>query len=251
MIGAVIQARMNSSRLPGKVLRKVAGRPLLEFLLERLAASQRIEKIVLATSLEHDDNEIAACGGSFGVPVYRGSQEDVLDRFYQAAQKHDMEHVVRLTGDCPLIDPGICDRLIDFYLDRKVDYAALSPGFAEGLDCEVVSFAALARSHREAELRSEREHVTLYVRNHPEFFSSLRLENNVDDSRFRVTVDDPEDLEVVSAVISHFAALSGRCDAPWQQVKAFLAQHPHIAAINAHIERNEGLRISLANDGKA
>jgi len=248
-VGAIVQARMSSVRLPGKVLCEVSGRPLLAFLLERVACSKMIGKVVLATSEDRQDDPVAFCAESLGFSVYRGSLEDVLDRFYQTATAHGLEHVVRITGDCPLIDPEICDRLIDLYFSGNFDYARTAPSFAEGLDCEILSYEALSKAHAQAKLRSEREHVTLYVRNHPEMFRAVELVNASDEGHYRVTVDNPEDLEVMRELVTHFVGLRGALTVSWPQVRAFLDKHPGTARKNSHLERNEGLKKSLMNDG--
>ena len=251
MIGAIIQARMSSTRLPGKVLREICGQPLLAYLIKRVKLSKKIECIVLATSSDREDDPIAACASLLGVHVYRGSLENVLDRFYQAAQTHKIEHAVRITGDCPVIDPAICDRLIERYQGSKADYAGLSPAFAEGLDCEVISFPALVQANRDSKNRSDKEHVTLYVRNHPDIFRMTQLENQEDESRYRVTVDNAEDFDVVSGIITHFMEKTGDFTALWPQIRIFLDKHPDLLKKNAHIERNAGLKRSLMADGTA
>lgn len=251
MTGVIIQARMSSTRLPGKVLRQAAGRPLLSYLLERVRRMKKVDKILLATSTDATDDSLEAFASREGVELYRGSLNDVLDRYFQAAVQMGLTHVVRLTGDCPLIDPQICDRLVDFYDSSQVDYAALSPEFAEGLDCEVVSFEALALAHQRATLRSHREHVTLYVREHKDLFRQARLSNAEDESRYRVTVDDPEDFAVVGEIIERLHDVDGCFSAAWPEVRAFLDRHPGVMALNAHIERNAGLKKSLADEGRA
>lgn len=248
MLGAIIQARMSSTRLPGKVMKEVAGKPLLFYLHERLRLSQQIKTIVLATSQANKDDGIADWARSMGILLYRGDLEDVLGRYYFAAKEYGLDHVIRITGDCPLIDPTICDRLIDFYKKSDADYAQLSPRFAEGLDCEVVSFAALKKSDREARLPSERAHVTLYVRNHPQKFRCAMLENGSDESRYRVTIDNFEDFEVVSSIISSFSKNGTPFTALWPAIREFLDKNPELMKKNAHIVRNEGLQKSLMAD---
>lgn len=247
MIAVIIQARMGSSRLPGKVMQKVLNRPLIGYLLERLSFSKLIQKIMIATSIDPKNDEMAEYVRSLGFQVYRGKEEDVLDRYYQAAALVQADHIVRITADCPLIDPGLCDQLIELYLKEKPDYAHLSPRFSEGLDCEVFSFKALEAAWTKAKLKSEREHVTLYLNNHLTDFHKIVMDNVGDDSSYRITVDEPEDFEVVKAV---FESLYSQGEPPFlfDRIKCFLDQHPELLSKNAHIVRNEGLIVSLKKD---
>ncbi len=245
MIIAVVQARMSSERLPGKVLKEVLGKPLIQYLLKRLSLVKKIDKIVLATSIDKANDPLDIFVRQMGVEVYRGSENDVLDRYYQAAKKYQPDAVMRITGDCPLIDPNICDRLISFFQKRQVDYAGLTSRFAEGLDCEVFSFCALEQAWKEACLQSEREHVTLHIKNHKDRFRIIFMDNEQDDSCYRITVDNKEDFEVVRLVLE---SLKGQMNASWKTVKDFLNTHSHVMRLNAHVERNEGLRKSLEKE---
>lgn len=245
MILAIIQARMASHRLPGKVMKKVLNKPLIQYLLERLSQSGRIDKIILATSINKENDPLDAFVSSLGFDLFRGSEDNVLDRFYNAAKRYCPEAIVRVTGDCPLIDARICDKLIGFYEKEEADHAHLSQNFAEGLDCEIFSFKALETAYKNAKLKSEREHVAPYIMNHPEIFSLKTLINDNDDSSYRITVDNEEDLSLVKAIIEHF---NGDLSVGWPEIKGFLNSHPDIRAMNAHIERNEGYRKSLEQD---
>jgi len=193
---AIIQARMGSSRLPGKVLRPILGRPMLGYLLERVRCIESLGAVCIATSDRTVDDAVAAFGAASGVPVFRGSEDDVLARFHGAACHLGLQqgdHVMRVTGDCPLFDPDVARQLGAVYKASGADYAITGPTFVEGLDCEIISFDALAASQQEAVLPSHREHVTLFIRENPERFRIVQAENDSDDSRFRLTVDDPED----------------------------------------------------------
>jgi spore coat polysaccharide biosynthesis protein SpsF len=246
-VTAILQARMTSSRLPGKVLLPVLGRPLLAHQLERLRHARCLERVVLAPTARATDDPVAAWGQSEGLIVFRGSELDVLDRYHGAAAACGAEVVMRLTGDCPLIDPAVCDRLAEEFFARGADYAATGPRFAEGLDCEVLTREALDTSWREARLPSEREHVTLFVRNHPERFRLHVMENATDDSRYRLTVDEERDFAVVRSVLEALEGAGGSC-AGTAAIKEFLDAHPEVLRINADIVRNEGLAKSLAED---
>lgn len=247
MILAIVQARMFSTRLPGKVMKEVLGKPLIGYLLERLACSIRIDRIIVATSAKKGNDEMCKYIKSKGLDVYRGSEDDVLGRFYHTAAKHNPKSIVRITGDCPLIDPEICDQVINIYLKEKADYVYLGPTFAEGLDCEIFSFPALKVAYKNAKMKSEREHVTLYFHNHPELFNIIAVKNETDDSKYRFTVDEPKDFEVIKAIIE---ALYKRNSVPFhfKEIKQFLDDHPDIFQKNAYIIRNEGLLKSLRAD---
>jgi len=249
-VTAVIQARMSSARLSGKVLMEVMGRPLLSYQIERLRFSKRIFDIIIATTINKEDDSIAELAKKEGLQVYRGSEDDVLDRYYQAAKEYNAEHIMRLTADCPLIDPAICDQVAEYYISSKLDYVRTGKTFAEGLDCELFSFRALEKAWKNAQLKSEREHVTLYFRNHPELFQFKQLGCETDDSKYRITVDQEEDYLVVKAIIEN---LYSRNDEYFkiEEIKSFLEANPNIFAINRNITRNEGLVKSLDEDALA
>jgi spore coat polysaccharide biosynthesis protein SpsF (cytidylyltransferase family) len=243
-VTAIVQARMGSTRLPGKVLMEVDGKPLLGYLIERLSMAKRIDKIVVATSVLSHDAPIEEFCRAENIACFRGSEDDVLDRYYQAAKRVHAQNIMRITGDCPLLEPGVCDRCVDAFFDRKVDYLHTDSSFAEGLDCEIFSADALSTSWNEASLLSEREHVTLFIRNHPEMFTMGSLHNDVDDSMIRITVDCREDFEVVK----HIILSTGHENITIEYIRNFLRENPAIAELNSSIVRNEGLVKSLQND---
>lgn len=242
----IIQARMNSTRLPGKVMKEVCGKPLIGHLLDRLSFAKSLGQIVVATSVSPDDDRLVRYVEFLGVKVFRGSQEDVLSRYFLAAQKYQADHVVRLTGDCPLMDPALCDAVVQTYLEKKVDYLSTGLSFAEGMSVEIVSFSALEKAHQNARLRSEREHVMPYIKNHPESFKIYILENATDDSQYRLTVDEPQDFEVIKSIFEALSLGSGVFTI--EQIKAFIDQNPQIAKLNRHIIRKEGYAKSLRED---
>lgn len=249
MILAIIQARMSSTRLPAKVMKKILGRPMIFYLLERLKYSKKIDKIVVATTNKRTDDLLADYVKRQKVDVFRGSEEDVLDRFYQTARKYKPDHIVRITADCPLLDPKILDKLVNFYFTHRLDYSCLSPKFAEGLDCEILSFKALETAWQNAKMQSEREHITMYIHNNAKDFKRVKMDKKTDEGKYRITVDEPEDFEIVKTI---FKALYKE-DSPlfrFSKVKQFLDQHPEIMAKNMEIIRNEGLLISLRKDKK-
>ena len=246
-VTAILQARMGSSRLSGKVLMEVLGRPLLGYEIERLRLCERIGMIVLATTDRPLDDKVAALGERLGVKVFRGPEDDVLERYYRAAVESGADHVMRVTGDCPLIAPEICDRVVEEYFANDADYAVTSQGFAEGLDCEVLSMEALRLSREKGTLPSEREHVTQYVRKHPDLFRLHTVQSGRDDGQLRLTVDEPEDFEVVRGVIENLYPRYG-ASFPFDRVRECLLENPSLSARNRHIERNEGLKRSLRQE---
>jgi len=246
---AIIQARMTSTRLPGKVLMEVMGRPLLSYQIERLRLSREIHKIIIATTVDKEDNPVESFAQQEDIKVYRGSENDVLDRYYQAARQYQADHIVRITADCPLIQPDICDQVARIYIKSDVDYAYMSKRFAEGLGCEIFNFTTLERAWNEARMKSEREHVTLYIRNHPDIFQIIRVENKINDSRYRFSVDEKEDFLVVKAIIENLYTGQNNYFTV-NNIKRFFDTHPSIYELNAHIIRNEGLLKSLKADSR-
>jgi len=244
---AIIQGRMGSTRLPGKILMEVMRRPLLSYQIERLRLSKLIARIIVATTTNAEDDPVVELAQGEKLEIYRGSEHDVLDRYYQAAKTFSAEHVMRLTADCPLIDIDICDRISNEYFTSGSDYVRTGETFAEGVDCEIMSFKALERSWRNAKLTSEREHVTLYIRNHTDQFTVKTLENETDDSKYRITVDEEADFHVVEAILKNLY-IRARSYFGIEAIKKFLKANPDIYALNANIVRNEGLLKSLAED---
>ncbi len=240
-IVAIVQARMGSVRFPQKVMQPVCGTPLIGLLLERLAAARRLDAIVLATSDDPRNDSLAKYVRELGHAVYRGSEHDVLDRYHRAAQEATADVVVRITGDCPLIDPAIVDAVIATFQDSGADYAAniLPPTYPDGLDVEVFSSKALQTAWRQATSATDREHVTPFLRN-SDGFSRASHANPKDESGERWTVDEPEDLGVVEKVFGHFHP---RRDFGWLEVLALREQHPEWFAGNRHLVRNEGTRL--------
>ncbi len=244
----ILQARISSSRLPGKVLKPILGRPMLERQLERLARVTRIDKLIVATSDDKSDDALAALCQSLGITAFRGSLDDVLDRFYRAALMHDPVHVVRLTGDCPLCDPKLIDEMIQFYLEGNFDYLsnALEPTYPDGLDVEIFRFSALKTAWKEAGLVSEREHVTPFLYKHREKFNVGSYKGKIDLSRFRWTVDEAEDLELVQKI---YETLYPRNPAfTTADILSLLEEKSEWNTFNMKFERNEGYKKSVRED---
>jgi spore coat polysaccharide biosynthesis protein SpsF len=244
---AVLQARMSSSRLPGKVLKPLLGRPMLARQIERVKRSALIDRMLVATSSAGDDAAIEQLCAELSVGCYRGSLDDVLDRFYRAAQASNPAYIVRLTGDCPLADPELIDAVIRYCVDGGYDYVsnALQPTFPDGLDTEVLRFACLEEAWREARLPSEREHVTPFIYNRPERFRIGSYTNQVDYSHLRWTVDEPEDFSLVEKIYTALYPVNPRFSS--EDILAFIGRNPGIAG-NTAIKRNEGYAKSLRKD---
>jgi len=208
MIVAIVQARTTSERLPGKVLMNILGKPVLWHVIKRLKWSKLIEKIVVATTSNETDIPIIRLCQKIGVDVFAGSKEDVLDRYYKAAKHYRAKVVVRITADCPLIDPKVVDRVIKYYLENKGKFDYVSNNhpatFPDGLDTEVFSFEALEKAWKNAKKQYEREHVTPYIWDQPEKFRIGNVENDEDLSiEERWTLDYEEDFEFIKAVFEN------------------------------------------------
>jgi spore coat polysaccharide biosynthesis protein SpsF len=242
----IIQARMRSKRLPGKVLEMIHDTPVIEFLVNRLRQQTHLARIVVATSNDSEDDRLCDHLKKVGIEYFRGSHEDVLKRFYDCLQSHPADVMVRATADCPFIDPDVVSALISKRDQMGADYAYLSPKFAEGLDVEVMLSSALIAAHQNATLPSEREHVTLYLNNNTDRFTTTILDQEDDHSSYRFTLDTPEDLAVINAISDQF---KGRCvNVSTDEIIEFLNENPKVFEINSQIIRNEGLMISLEND---
>lgn len=233
----VVQARMTSTRLPGKVLLTAAGKPLFEHQLERLMRAGASHGLVVATTVNASDDPIVALCGRLKVPHFRGSEEDVLSRYFGAAQAHHAGAIVRVTADCPLIDPHVIDRVIRYYLDSAPRYDYVSNCFPRtyprGMDTEVLSFDALRTAHLEATARPDREHVTPYVHMHPGRFRLGNVAYKEDHSRHRWTVDTPEDFELVRRILE--ALYERKPEFTLEDCLELLSRHPDWAAINAGV----------------
>jgi spore coat polysaccharide biosynthesis protein SpsF len=226
---AIIQARMGSSRLPGKVLLDLAGRPMLQRVFERTRLASELHDVVVATTTLADDDAVAAMCRTRGWPCFRGSAADVLDRYYQAARAHQADVVVRITADCPLLDPAIVDRAVQMFraAQPRVHYAT-TDGHPRGLDVEVVRMDALEQAWREAETGPEREHVTLHIYRNPGKFTLLNVSWPDKLDHWRWTVDTMEDLTLVRFIFEHF----GESHFHWRDVKALMERRPDWAALN-------------------
>lgn len=241
----IIQARMSATRLPGKVLKKVQGVTLLEYEINRVRQAKKIDKIVVATSNRKIDNKIEKECKKIGIDCFRGSEDDVLDRYYQCfSQYPEYKNIIRITGDCPLIDPVVIDEVIAFFENNNFDYVSntIKEIFPDGMDVEVFTKHVLKQVAQQAKLSSEREHVTQYIMKNKRFKKG-NLSAEYDWSHFRLTVDDPKDFEVIKFLIK-----SSKLTAGYLDYISLLTKHPEIMFKNMHITRNEGLLKSLKED---
>jgi spore coat polysaccharide biosynthesis protein SpsF len=245
-IVVIIQARMSSSRLPGKVLKDIAGKPMLVRVAERASRADLVDLVGIATTGNKSDDAIVELCHQQGYPVWRGSEFDVLDRFYQAAKSFQADVIVRLTADCPVIDPAVIDKTIQAFLDAGVDFAAtrLPPPWKRtypiGLDVEVCSLAGLERAWNEADQPYQREHVMPYFYDQEGRFRILILNNDKDYGSMRWTVDTQEDLVLIRHIFERFP---GRDDFSWQEILDLFQREPELADVNAHVRHKVGKEV--------
>lgn len=252
MIIAIIQARTGSTRLPGKALKEILGKPMLAWEIERVKLSKKIDKIVVATTDKKEDNTIAELAKKAKVSCYRGSEKDVLDRFYHAAKEVSAKTVVRLTGDCPLMDPQVIDEVVEHFIKNpSIDYMGTPSNYPEGLDTEIFSFSSLETAWKNAILPSEREHVTPYFKNHPEKFKGLSWTNGKEDfSKMHWSVDTAADFTFVTEIFTRLSSDSANQQKTFYKndVLALLKKHPELLKINEGGTGYEGLAKSLKED---
>jgi len=240
-IVAIIQARMGSTRLPGKVLMDINGKPLLWHIVNRVSASKYVSKIVLATSTDKKDDKIEDFAKEYRINIFRGSEDDCLDRYYQTAKKYNADVIVRITGDCPLICPDIIDKVILEYLNDSYDYVTntILYTYPDGCDVEVFSFKALEKAWKESKDHVEREHVTVYIKNSGKFkIKNVYNENPVNPEEYKWSVDRIEDLEFVREVYKYLYQ-NGKIFSH-KEIMNLLKQHPEIKKINSNAIMNEG-----------
>jgi len=247
---AIIQARMASTRLPGKVLADISGRPMLWHVVSRVQMAKSVDQIIVATSVETADDAIAQFCRDNRIECFRGSETDVLDRFYQAAKRTGAEAVVRVTADCPLIDPHVIDKVIGTYCAGVFDYVTntLRYTYPDGLDTEVCSLNALEIAWREARLATDREHVTSYLRNSGRFrIRNVECERALPTRNVRWTVDEPEDLAFVRMVYRHLW-LKQKGQFYLEDIVQLFEQEPNLVNTNQGITRNQGYYRSLTSE---
>ncbi|MDE5417231.1 glycosyltransferase family protein [Labilibaculum sp. DW002] len=250
-IVAITQARTGSSRLPNKVLKTIGEESLLEIQINRIKISKKITDIIIATTVKVEDEVIEKEAQRLGVACFRGSEDDVLDRFYQAVKLSKPDYVVRLTSDCPLLDGHLIDEVVELALIENVDYCSntLDETFPDGQDIEVFTFEALEKAWLNAKLISEREHVTPFIKNNSTFHKEELFKATNFYSEFaeykdvRMTVDEPEDFVVISKMIEEFGK-----EESWNVYAKYYVENESVGSLNSCIVRNEGYIKSIKED---
>lgn len=244
----IIQARCGATRLPNKVLKTIQGKTCIELMLNRVSKSKMIDEIIVATTINKEDTKIVNLVTSLGYRVFVGSSMDVLDRYYQCAKLIEPEYVIRLTADCPLFDYRVLDEAIS-ELKSETDYlTGFSETFPDGQDIEIMKYSVLEEAWKNADMMSEREHVTLYIRNHKEKFKIQDFVCKIGNlNKERWTLDEPKDFELITNIYNHFLPNN---DFTMKEVYDYLQSHPEVHSINNMINRNEGLAKSILSDKK-
>ena len=245
-ITAIIQARMGSSRLGGKVLMKINGSSILECLLKQISFSKLLDDIIIATTLNKEDDEIFYFAKKNGIKIFRGSEKDVLDRYYQCSKQFSLTHIARITADNPLIDPTIIDKVITLYKNNRYDYVNnfLERTFPVGTECEVFSFESLEKTWREAKNKTDREHVTSFIYKNPKKFSIGCLKNKKNLSHLHWTVNRIEDLNLVKAIYAKISNLPVQL----KDILKILDEDPALIEINKNIDPHQGYLKSFKED---
>ena len=242
---------MGSSRLPGKVMLDLCGKSVIWHIIERVKKSEKIDEIIIATSINKENDTIREFCLENEVKCYSGEENDVLDRYYKAVQLMEGyrdANIIRITADCPLIDPEIVDRVIDYHKIKKADYTSncLEPTFPDGLDCEIFTFEILEEIWKQAQLKSEREHVTLYIRNNSDRYRIANYKNDEDLSNLRWTLDEAEDFKLINEIYEEL--YFDKEFFGMQDVMNLLQKRPELLEINVKYSRNEGLVKSIEED---
>lgn len=238
-IVSTIEARMQSNRLPGKVLMEVLGKPLLELMIERVRRARRIDEIVIATAHDSSCDPIETLANRIGVRCYRGSEDDVLDRVLKAAASVEADVIVELTGDCPLIDPSIIDQVVDVYCTSEVDYCAnvLKRTYPAGMDTQVFAYSVLQEVSYLTREPSDREHVSLYIYTHPERFTLKNVESGLPPelTDWRLVVDVPEDFELIRRIYE--SLYPSNPEFTLNDIRDLMVQHPRWLEINSRFRK--------------
>ncbi len=245
-IDCIIQARMRSTRLPGKVLKEINGKPIIFYVLDQVSKSKFINEIIVASTTNPNDKILIDKVNSMDYKVFSGSEDDVLDRYYQTARKFGSKIIVRVTSDCPLIDPEVIDKVIQVFQETNCDYCSnvLPPTYPDGLDVEVFSFNALERAWSEAKLMSEREHVTPHFWKNPNKFKIENVSNDEDLSYIRLTIDEKEDFILIEKVINKIK----KNPILLRDIMELIDNEPELLEINKQFSRNEGYTKSVRED---
>lgn len=246
-ISIIVQARTSSTRLSKKVLKDINGKPMILHIVNRLKKIKNVDQIILATTNNKEDDILAKIAKENNISIFRGDELDVLGRYYNCAKKFDSDPIIRITADCPLIEPSLVDEMLNFYLINDYDYVSntLEPTFPDGLDIEIFSNTSLKNAEKNAKLPSEREHVTPYIKKNSNLFKTFNFKNKVDLSHIRLTVDEKEDLELIRKIFSIF---NPKLDFTLNDVIFLLEKTPELLKINSKFQRNEGYLESLKKD---
>ena len=251
----ILQARMSSTRLPNKVLKEINGIPLLKYECERILQSQKIDKLIIATSIDKSDDAIENFAKVSNLSIFRGSLDDVLSRYYECANEFkkinniDELNIIRVTGDCPIIDPQVIDEVISIFQSSECDYASntLVPTYPDGMDIEICTFEALELAYQEATFKSDREHVTLFIKNDNRL-KKINYTSTHDFSHLRMTVDEENDFELIKVILENLYVNNPNFS--YMDVISFMTKNPNTLFINSNITRDEGLAKSLKEDGR-
>ncbi len=248
-ITCIIQARTNSTRLPNKTILKILNSPVIIHVIDRIKKSNLIEQIVLATSTTTNDQILSDIANDNQILSFKGNESDVLDRFYNVAKEYDADPIIRITADCPLIDPLLIDKMIKFFLENNFDYVSniIERTFPDGLDVEIFSFATLKKAFSEATWLSEREHVTPYIIKNPHLFKLFNYTNDEDLSHFRWCLDEAADYQMIQKIFQEFKPQKFFST---HDILKLLKEKPEISKINSGIFTNEGYDDSVKNDKK-
>lgn len=243
----IIQARTNSKRFPSKTLAKIENKPMIWYSIERIKKIRGIKQVILATTKNSQDEILLKIAKNCNILGFKGKTYDVLDRYYQCALKFDADPIIRITGDCPLIDATIIKKMLDQFNKNNYDYISniFPPTFPDGLDVEIFSFKTLENVVHKAKLSSDKEHVTSYIRNHPKEFKIFNYENTNDLSKLRWTVDEKQDLVFVKRI---YNKMKPKINFSMKNILKIISKEPNILKINSKISRNEGYVKSVKKD---
>ena len=243
----IIQARMGSKRLPKKALAKIMNKPLIWYVLHRVKQARGIRQIILATTKRREDEILVDMAKKNNIIGFVGSANDVLDRYYKCALAYNADPIIRITGDCPLLDPNLITKMLQFYFKHDYDYVSnvLKPTYPDGLDVEIFSFETLEKIWKNAKLKSEREHVTSYIRNNLGEFRVFDYVNDKDLSNHRWTVDEEQDLKFVRKI---YSLMYPKVYFSTKEILRVISKNPEIQTINIDIRRNEGYLKSLKKE---
>jgi spore coat polysaccharide biosynthesis protein SpsF len=234
-IAVIVQARVGSTRLPKKILKKIKNKMILDYVFERLKYCKRANDIILATTTNRNDDILEKYARENEIKYYRGSEEDVLKRYYDVAKKYKSDVIVRITSDCPLIDPEIVDEMIKKHIENKADYTSniIKRTFPRGMDIEIFNFDILEETYKNANEKYHREHVTPYIREHPERFKFQNIEakEKINRPDIRITVDTKEDFELIKKILLHFEEIDFKAG----DVIDFLDENPELYEINKNV----------------